>query len=109
MSESVVRVSSARPPRFILEAAKETLQKTGKVELHGLGKAISSSVLIADTLVTEAYANSTSFVTTMETLPDSTMPVPKVVITLFKGPNFDRAYEEFKKSTTAVDLLAAKK
>lgn len=109
MSESVVRVSSARPPRFILEAAKETLKKTGKVELHGLGKAISSSVLIADSLVTENYAISTAFATTMETLPDSTKPVAKVVITLFKGPNFDRVYEEFKKSTTVVDLLAAKK
>lgn len=109
MSESVVRVSSARPPRFILEAAKETLKKTGKVELHGLGKAISSSVLIADSLVVDGYANSVALTTTMESLPDSQRPVPKVVITLVKGPNFDRKYEEFKKSTTAVDLLAAKK
>lgn len=109
MSDRVVRVSSARPPRFILEAAKETLKKVGSVELHGLGKAISSSVLIADSLVTDGYANSTAFQTTLETLQDSTKPVAKVVITLMKAPNFDAKYEEYKKSTTAVDLLATKK
>jgi len=109
MSESELRVSSGRPPRFILEAAKETLKQTSKVELHGLGKAITSSVTIANSLVADGYANATSFVTKLETLPDSEKPVAKVIITLTKAPNFDQVYEEFKKSTTAVDLLATKK
>jgi hypothetical protein len=109
MSESELRVSSGRPPRFILEAAKETLKKTSRVELHGLGKAISSSVNIANSLVADGYAISTAFATRLETLTEGERPVPKVVITLVKGPNFDRVYEEFVKSTTAVDMLAAKK
>ena len=107
MSDSVVRVPSAKPPQLVFNSAAEALSKTGTVELHGLGKSTTSAVRVAEMLTSSGLALSTGFRTELVTLEGSDRPAPKVVITLSKSPNFAQLYEAHIKAKT--DLEQTKK
>mmetsp|Transcript_25770 Transcript_25770/g.45385 ORF Transcript_25770/g.45385 Transcript_25770/m.45385 type:complete len:143 (-) Transcript_25770:5937-6365(-) len=100
-SPHVIRVSGQRVANSYLRDARERL-KSGTIELHGLGAAITSAVRIADTLTSQRYAVIDRVTTeTLESEEEGRQRKPKVVIILNKATTYDQAMEEHLKSTQA--------
>jgi Alba len=96
-----VRVSHGKPHTVYVGASKEILKETGSVELHGLGEANSNVVRAAEMLVSLGYAILDKFETFSVSEPDHNQVQrtrTKVVIKLVKGPNFEKAYNDFQSS-----------
>lgn len=98
-SPHVIRVSGQRVANSYLRDARERL-KTGDLEVHGLGAAITSAVRIADTLTSQKYAVIDRVTTeTLEPEEEGRQSKPKVVIRLSKASTYDQAMEEHLKSS----------
>ncbi|OMJ74444.1 hypothetical protein SteCoe_26625 [Stentor coeruleus] len=96
-----VRVSHGKPHTVYVGASKEILKETGSVELHGLGEANSNVVRAAEMLCSLGYAVLDKFETFSVSEPDRNQILRvrnKVVIKLVRGPNFEKAYNDFKSS-----------
>jgi hypothetical protein len=79
------------------------------VELQGLGGAIVNAFRVAEMLTSLDYANTTRVETALVTLEGAKTAVPKVIVTMTRGPNFEKVWEEFEKARNPVDLLQTKK
>ena len=98
-----VRVSHGKPHTVYVGASKEILKDTGSVELHGLGEASSNVIRAAEMLCSLGYATLDKFETMSVNEQDRnaiSRSKNKVVIRLTKGPNFDKAYNDFQSSRT---------
>ena len=96
-----VRVSHGKPHTVYVGASKEILKESGSVELHGLGEANSNVVRAAEMLCSLGYSTLEKFETFSVSEPDLNgvqRTRTKVVIKLLKGPNFDKAYNDFQAS-----------
>ena len=100
---NLIRVSQGKPHTVYVGAAKEILKKSDSVELHGLGEAISNVVRASEMLCSLDYATLEKFETLSVSEPDRNNVLRlrnKAVIKLKKGPNFDKAYNDFQSSKT---------
>ena len=103
-SEGVIRVSARSFHSAYVNAAKVCFKTQQRVELHGLGEAISNTVRAAEMLCSLGYATLVSFAT--QTLSDADpsgqqRKRAKVVITLEKAATFDKATEDFEAQRAA--------
>lgn len=75
------------------------LKESETIELHALGNAVATSVMAAENLVRNKYAVISSIKTTTIEVGAKRGPMKKakLLINLKKGPEFDRAMEEFEK------------
>ena len=104
-----VNVTIRRSDAFYVHIGKKTLETFDTVELHALGNAISTSVMAAEKLVRNGYADyislETKTIDVEETRTrrkgDNSHPArmvkrPKMLITLKRSKDFNKNMEKFK-------------
>lgn len=103
-TDGVIRVSTKQFHSAYVNAVKVSFKTQNRVELHGLGEAITNTVRAAEMLCSLGYADLVKFETQTLTETDQAgagRKRAKVVITLAKAATFDQSVEKFEKTRAA--------